>query len=710
MFEGVYGRTSVEVNGIPVAEHAYGYTEFAVDISETVCEGENIIKVTVDNHLEPNSRWYSGSGIYRSVHLMIKDCCHIRSVYVTTVSICPAVIDVKVEPEEATVEILDGDRLIAEGYPGQIEIPDARLWSAETPYLYTCKVRTDQDEKNIQFGIRTLEWSAKEGFLVNGKETLLRGGCIHHDNGILGACAYADAEERRVKILKKAGYNAIRSSHNPCSRAFLDACDRMGMYVMDEAFDGWYTPKNYHDYSRDFEENFRKDLESMVRRDRNHPSVIMYSIGNEVTETAEERGIQLAGEMTKLIHSLDGTRPVTCGINPMLNLLSANGQGVYKDIGEYRPEPLPEIEKVKKPKKTGSALFNAIMQKTNGLTEMMAGSKAADKVIRDVAAKLDILGLNYAGSRYDKDVKNYPERLMVGSETLVSALPYNWKRVKMHKAVIGDFVWTAWDYLGEAGIGDWTYFSDEGMLMAAGCGTIDLIGTPGAENYFQQIVWNLRKEPYIGVRPITHCKEMPRKSRWRFTDAIASWSWHGYEGCKAEVEVYADAYQVELYHNHQRIGRKRINDYRVCFRTKYMPGILMAIALDETGKEVSRKMLKTAGETTKLSIKTDREMLQANGHDLCHIEIALTDENGIVKPAKDVRVTVEIEGGNAILMGVGSAKCKTNERLNGNSHMTHYGRALAIVKAGYQCGEARIRIGTEEYGEVEKVIKLVSST
>ena len=355
MFEGVYGRTSVEVNGIPVAEHAYGYTEFAVDISETVCEGENIIKVTVDNHLEPNSRWYSGSGIYRPVHLMIKDCCHIRSVYVTTVSICPA--------------------------------------------------------------------------------------------------------------------------------------------------------------------------------------------------------------------------------------------------------------------------------------------------------------------------------------------------------VIGDFVWTAWDYLGEAGIGDWTYFSDEGMLMAAGCGTIDLIGTPGEENYFQQIVWNIRKEPYIGVRPITHCKEMPRKSRWRFTDAIASWSWHGYEGCKAEVEVYADAYQVELYHNHQRIGRKRINDYRVCFRTKYMPGILMAIALDETGKEVSRKMLKTAGETTKLSIKTDREMLQANGHDLCHIEIALTDENGIVKPAKDVRVTVEIEGGNAILMGVGSAKCKTNERLNGNSHMTHYGRALAIVKAGYQCGEARIRIGTEDYGK-----------
>ena len=336
----------------------------------------------------------------------------------------------------------------------------------------------------------------------------------------------------------------------------------------------------------------------------------------------------------------------------------------------------------------------------------MAGSKAGDKAIRDVAEKLDILGLNYAGSRYDKDVNQYPGRIMVGSETLISALPYNWERVKKHKAVIGDFAWTAWDYLGEAGIGDWTYFSDEGMLMAAGCGAIDLIGTPGAESYFQQVVWGLREKPYIGVRPVNRCNEMPQKSRWRFTDAIASWSWEGYEGCKAEIEVYADADRIALYLNQKKIGVKKIKNYRACFQTKYQPGTLTAVALDEEGKEVSRKMLKTGGKTTKVTIRTDKNVLQANGQELCHITIGLTDENGIVKPAKDVRVTVETEGESAVLMGVGSARCKTDEMLNGNSHTTHYGRALAILRAGYQAGEVRVKIQTEEYGEACTVIEV----
>lgn len=278
---------------------------------------------------------------------------------------------------------MDGEQIIVSGKPGEIVIPHARLWSAETPCLYTCVVTTKTDERRETFGIRKLEWDAQRGFLINGQETLLRGGCIHHDNGILGACAFADAEERRVSIMKKAGYNAIRSAHNPCSRALLDACDRLGMYVMDEAFDGWYTPKTHHDYARDFAGNYQKDLESMVVRGWNHPCVIMYSIGNEVTETAEERGIQLTGEMTELIHKLDPSRPVTCGINPMLNILSSKGQGIYKDDGEYKPEPLLELTDRKEEKKSGLALFNAIMQKTNGLTEMMAGSKQGDLAIRD---------------------------------------------------------------------------------------------------------------------------------------------------------------------------------------------------------------------------------------------------------------------------------------------------------------------------------------
>lgn len=372
-FEGVYQNCTVSVNKKLAGSHRYGYTAFDLDISNAVSAGSNTVTVHVDNSLEPNCRWYSGSGIYRPVQLLIRDRVHIDKVHMEMVSIFPPQIRVDVTTTADTavsVEIWDGDALVASGKPGILTIPNGKLWSAEEPYLYTCVIRTEKDERKFQFGIRELKWSAKTGLTVNGQQVLLRGGCIHHDHGVLGACEYPDAEERRIRILKENGFNAVRIAHHPASQIALDACDKLGMYVMNETFDGWYTPKSYHDYSRWFETDWKQDLTAMVESSRNHPCVIIYSTGNEVSETAMEKGIQVCKMLTDFVHSLDATRPVTAGINVLLNVYANMGLGVYKDKGDYKPEPLPE-KKGYREKKTGSAFFNAMTQKL-GMTKRPA--------------------------------------------------------------------------------------------------------------------------------------------------------------------------------------------------------------------------------------------------------------------------------------------------------------------------------------------------
>lgn len=333
LFEGIYGHATVYVNGKIVYEHANGYLGFEVPLSGYLKAGKNEIVVEVDNSLEPNSRWYTGSGIYRPAYLIQKKKPFIQDVTIQTVSIYPAKISVLVKSELAAdirISNPDGKEIIScaqgkKNEPVIIEIPDAVLWEENQPYLYSCTITTSTDEWKQKFGIRLLEWGADKGFCVNEKSVKFRGGCIHHDNGVLGACEFADAADRKIRILKEQGYNAIRSAHNPCSEEILEACDKYGMYVIDEVFDGWYIPKTYHDYSRIFEKSYEADLKEMVRKDKNHPCVICYSIGNEVTETAENKGIELTGKMVEILHKADHTRPVTCGINPMLNWLIKRG-------------------------------------------------------------------------------------------------------------------------------------------------------------------------------------------------------------------------------------------------------------------------------------------------------------------------------------------------------------------------------------------------
>lgn len=695
-FEGVYQNCKIYANGKLAGSHRYGYTAFDVDISDEVRAGENTIRVEVDNSLEPNCRWYSGSGIYRPVQLIIREKNHITQVHLETVDIHPAKIRVDVQTTEesnVTVEVYEEKKLVASGKPGILEVPDVKLWSAETPFLYTVLVKTDTDERLAPFGIRKLEWDAEMGLTVNGERVLLRGGCIHHDHGVLGACEYYDAEYRRIRILKENGFNAVRIAHNPASQITLDICDKLGMYVMNETFDGWYVPKTYHDYARWFYEDWKQDITAMVESSRNHPCVIMYSHGNEVSETATKRGAEVCRELTDFIHGLDSTRPVTAGVNVLLNVYANMGMGVYKDKGDYKPEPLPRKGGYKE-KKTGSAFFNAMAQKLGPLMFFMSKGAKGDKACLGAANGLDVPGLNYASSRYDEDVKKYPNRLMVGSETMVADLPYNWERVKKYPQLLGDFVWSAWDYLGEACIGDWTYHSYKGLPLLAGQGMIDITGKPLASMYFMQIVWGLRKEPFIGVRPLNHTKEAPSTGAWQFTNAIDSWSWQGFEGEKAVVEVYADAASVRLLLNCKEIDTKPVKKYKAIFKLPYHPGTLTAEALDEQGNVISSHSLTTAGAETVLTVKPEKQVLRTNSQDLCYLPIEFTDKAGNLKPYVEQRVEITVNGA-AILAGFGSALCKTDEVFDKNYHNSYRGRCLAVLRAGNIPGKALVTIRSE---------------
>jgi len=686
-FEGVYQNCAIYLNGTYVGTHKYGYTAFDVELSKTIREGENHIKVEVDNSLEPNCRWYSGSGIYRPVTMLIEE---LEPPKIITVSYQPAVI--KVCADADVVEIYDGSALITSAKPGEITVPDAKLWTAETPKLYTCIIRKGNRELRTEFGIRLLEWDSKKGLRVNGERTLLQGGCIHHDHGVLGACDFYDAEYRRISILKENGFNAIRMAHNPATQITLEICDKLGMYVMNEAFDGWYVPKTYHDYARWFDAEWKNDLTALVKASYNHPCVIMYSHGNEVSETATKKGAETARMLTDYLHTLDDTRPVTAGVNVLLNVYTNMGIGVYKDKGDYKPEPLPR-KKGYKEKKTGSAFFNAMANKLGSLMFFMAAGKKGDKASKGAADGLDVLGLNYAASRYDEDVVNYPERLMVGSETMVADLPYNWERVKKYPQVLGDFVWSAWDYLGEACIGDWTYHSYKGLPLLAGQGMIDITGKPLASMYFMQVVWGMRKEPFIGVRPLNHTGEKPSTGAWQFTNAIDSWTWHGYEGTKAVVEVYADAASVRLELNGKEIATQLVKKYKTVFKVPYAPGMLTAVALDADGKEISRHSLKSGSKTSKLTVKPDKQILKADGQSLCYLSIEFTDENGELLPYIEQPVTVQVEGA-ATLQGLGSALCKTDERYVGNTFHSYRGRLLAVLRAGTVAGKVNVTISS----------------
>lgn len=696
-FEGVYRKAEVWINGKKTAFRPYGYTNFYVELDDCLREGDNTVEVIARNGDQPNSRWYSGSGIYRPVKWWRSPKKHIElnGVRIRTLRVNPAVIEISVrtsEPGPVTVQILDGETVTTEAsFEGstQITISDAKLWSVDTPSLYTAKVRFGEDTAVETFGIRTLQWG-KDGFLVNGERVILRGACVHHDNGLLGAVCHPDAVERKLRILKENGYNAIRSAHNPCSKAALEVCDRIGLMVMDEYIDQWYIHKTQHDYVEYFDQFRHQDLADMVDKDYNHPCVIMYSTGNEVAETAQPKGIALTEEMTEELHRLDATRPVTCGINIFFNFLNSIGMGQYSDEKAakeaQRAANAKASGKKKKESATGSKFFND-MAGLLGADFMKLGATlhGSDVTTRQAYARMDIAGYNYGEKRYRRDLKKYPDRLILGSETFCSDAYRFWELAKENPRLLGDFVWSGIDYLGEDGIGAWEYkeyapeFEHNVGWISAGAGRIDLTGKPLGEALYTRVAFEQDSGPFLAVRPICHAGRSHSPSAWKMTNAMPTWSFRGWEGKQAHVEVYARADSVELLLNGASLGRKQVkNNCVFTFHVPYANGKLEAVAYDAPGHETGRSTLETAGEETILRAVPEETMVRA-GH-LSFIRLQYTDSNGIVKPCERGVLDVKVEGGR--LVGLGSA-CPYYERSYLDSTCdTYYGEALAIVEAG----------------------------
>lgn len=704
-FEGVYQKSKVYLNGTEVGRCVYGYLPFFVSLTDKIKIGqENLVKVVADNSCQPNSRWYSGGGIYRGIKLWTgaKGAIAPEGVQVTTLSVNPARICVKTRileeagPDtdwETQVQIYDGDQMVASasGSIAEMDIPDAKLWSEDTPHLYRAHVilkreQTTLDTADTLFGIRQITYSNK-GLFINGKETLLRGGCIHHDNGILGAVSLEESEWRKVKILKDAGFNAIRSSHYPASPALLDACDALGVYVMDETWDMWYKHKNPYDYAGEFMDHYRDDIEAMVSRDYNHPSVIMYSIGNEVSEPATEKGVNLAKEMVALFHSLDDTRIVTGGMNLMIISRSAGGNDIFDE------EKGRDTSNEKKMSGMNSTMFNMITSMVGTGMNKGANNAKADQITSPVLDALDVAGYNYASGRYPLEAKAHPDRVVFGSETFPQDIAKNWKMVKEYPYLIGDFMWTAWDYMGEAGIGAWAYTEDgKGFektypWLLADVGALDLLGDPNGEMLHAQAVWEQRAMPLIGVQPVNHPGVQPAKGTWRGTNSLPSWSWQGCEGNKAVVEVYGNGSVAALFLNGKRIGKKKLKNCKAVFKMKYQPGELKAVMYDASGAQCGSGVLRSAEGDVKLSVKPEEcavipgfyEGLMEGSADetVSYVDITLTGDNGILESNADRTLHVTVENGT--LLGFGSANPRTEQTYQSGTFDTYYGKAVAVV-------------------------------
>ena len=697
-FEGVYHNAEVWLNGQKAAFRPYGYTNFYVDCAPYLHAGENELRVIARNADQPNSRWYSGAGIYRPVQLWKARGAHItlNGVKIRTLSLQPAIVEVRVKTTAPGTVRLTVDDLPAMQQESDGEavftltLDNARLWTPETPNLYTCRVSFADDEVTETFGVRKVEWGT-DGFLLNGKRYIIQGACIHHDNGLLGAVCDPDAVARKVRLLKENGYNAIRSAHNPCSKALLAECDRQGMLVMDEYIDHWYIHKTEHDYVDYFNDWWRQDLTDMVEKDYNHPCVVLYSTGNEVSETAQKRGIALTKEMTDFLHGLDDSRPVTCGVNIFFNFLSSIGFGVYSDEkakkeAERAEKAKQRGEKAAKKKAVGSQFFNNLAGLL-GDEFMKRGATlhGCDVKTRDAFANMDIAGYNYGIYRYKHDLKKYPQRLILGSETFCNDAYKFRELAKQEPRLVGDFVWAGMDYLGEVMVGSWEYADyaetfDGGLgWVSAGSGRIDLTGKPLGEALYTRVALEADNGPYIAVCPVNHTGDRHSPSAWKMTNAMPSWSWTGCEGRKANVEVYARAARVELVLNGHTVGSKTLkNDCLARFSIPYESGTLEAVSYDAADHEIGRYKLQSAGGATSLTLDAEEPAAQT-GH-LCYVRLRYTDENGITKPLMRGNIQVQVRGGT--LVGLGSA-CPFNKHSYLDSETdTYYGEALAIVRMG----------------------------
>ena len=663
-FEGVYQKSEIFVNGQKVGQHHYGYTPFTVDITKMLKnKGMNEVVVKVDNSQQPNCRWYSGSGIYRHVWLESMPALHIaeNGVFVTTpeVSDNQALVQVEVSVanespsnrnaiitiggKELTVNLAAGE---TQTVRTQFTVNNPSLWSTEHPTLNNLSVQLKEkgkilDTQTVKYGIRSFSFDAEKGFILNGKKVLINGACVHHDDGVLGASAFDDAEIRKVRQMKNAGFNLIRTSHNPTTRAFLDACDSIGMLVIDEAFDGWRTQKNPYDYSTVIDSCFRSDIQSMVLRDRNHPSIISWSIGNEVIERKDIRVVYTARQMKAAIHEKDTTHPVT---------------------------------------------------------EALCAWDSDWEIYDPHAEVLDVVGYNYMLFKHADDHKRDPKRVIWQTESYPRDAFRNWATVHDFPYVVGDIVWTGLDYLGESGIGR-TYYKGEreGESWIKGgqpewhgapCGDVDITGWRKPISHYREMLWNENTPLYMAVKEPEGYHGEIKQTMWSVWPTYESWTWKGWEGKPVEVEVYTHQPKVKLYLNNQLIGTKEVNrntEYKAVFTVPYQKGTLRAEAGEES------VTLKTAGEPARLKLTPDRTVMRADGQSLTYIIVEVVDQDGNLVPEAEIPCEATVKGAGKLL-AFASANLKDEEPYPSVHSKTWKGRAMLVVRSSQKKGTVNVSI------------------
>ncbi|MDB4920392.1 glycoside hydrolase family 2 TIM barrel-domain containing protein [Mucilaginibacter sp.] len=680
-FDGVYMNSTVFINGHNLGTHPYGYTSFWYDITDKIKFGQkNIIAVEVKNEGQ-NTRWYSGSGIYRHVWLKVTDPVHMAQwgTFITTpeVSAKAAKVNIKtnvlngttaeqkiklitkiLDQKNTTIATVEADELIKAGasfeFKKDIDIANPELWSSEAPSLYTAvtEVYVDgklTDEQRTSFGIRKISFDTENGFQLNGRTVKLKGGCVHNDNGPLGSRTYDRAEERKVELLKASGFNAIRCAHNPPSPAFLEACDRLGILVIDEAFDAWKYGKNPYDYHLYFNDWWKKDIESMVKRDQNHPSIIMWSIGNEVPEKGTPEGAETAKLLADYTRELDPTRAVTSAVND-----------IKEDKDSY-------------------------------------------------FATLDVSGYNYAvntygheASTYEADHKRIPGRIMFGTESFPMESFGNWMEVTDHPYVLGDFVWTSFDYIGEASIG-WLGYPQGTSFYPwnlAYCGDLDICGWKRPQSYYRDALWKKDQLSIFITAPKPSFALNPKTaswSKWNWFDVVADWNWKGYENKPLTVNVYSSCPQVELFLNNRSLGKKETNratKFMASWNVPYQPGTLTAIGYDGD-KKVNTSTLHTAEAPSIIKLSADRTRLKANNQDLSYITVELTDAKGNLNPLANSLIHFKIEGPGTIV-GVGNADPESVESDRLPQRKAWRGKCLVIIKSTGKPGDIILRASADK--------------
>ena len=704
-FGGVSMNATVYLNGHELGTHPYAYTSFQFDLTPWLnVSGKNVLAVRVDTSEQPASRWYAGAGIYRHVRIVVTNPTQIAhwGVFVTTPEVTQESARVRISTRilrgtdhagklvlRTTVHSPAGTALPAseksvtlrpdEEYQEtqEMTLEHPQLWSPEHPTLYKATTEVIWNGRPIDrvetiFGIRSIAWSVDHGLLLNGKPYKLAGGSVHSDNGPLGVAAFDRAEERKAELLKAAGFNAVRTAHNPPSTAFLDACDRIGLLVLDEPFDVWTVSKRTYDYARLFNEWWKRDLDSMVERDRNHPSIIMWGIGNEIPEAWTSAGAPIAQKLAARVRELDPTRPLTEAFPG----------------ATYGPNP--------------DAVFSIV----------------------------DIGGYNYnLAQNQAKDHERVPSRIMMTTESFPADAFEQWQLVHDHNYIVGEFVWTAMDYLGESGIGAWSYgtpkeasqlrgmnsflrgylakmgadgknpmapfqngqppspIAPEFPWHAAYCGDLDLTGFRKPESYYRDILWNGGDRLFLTVRlPETEDKKI-LAAGWAVYPTLPSWTWPDHVGKTLSVEVYSGTERVQLFLNNRLLGEKatgKAEEFKATFEVPYEPGTLKAVGLDGD-RIVTQTVLQTTGDPVRLRLTPDRTTLRADNQDLSFVTVEAVDDAGRLNNNYDGLVRFTIRGQGSIA-AAGSGDGSSLIPYSSQEVKLFHGRALVVLRTSGSAG------------------------